>query len=219
MTVPIKVRVGTRPSLLAFKQVEEIHKLVPETIFDIVAIETEGDKDKATPLSQRENTNFFAGEIEKALLNGEIDIAIHSAKDLEPSVASDLFFVVMTKSISPFDCLVSRKDYTLVNLPPGSVIGTSSISRRDSIFRYRQDLIAKDIRGNVDERIAQLDRGDFDAIIVAHAALIRLNLENRISQIIPSHIIEPHLLQGRLAVQIHKDKNDLIEIFRSINEA
>ncbi|MFC1708618.1 hydroxymethylbilane synthase [Candidatus Omnitrophota bacterium] len=213
-----RIKVGTRPSLLALKQSEEIQRRLPNTILDVVTIETKGDKDKVTPLVKIEGSDFFTDEIESALLNKRIDVAVHSAKDLESNIALDLFIVAMTKSISPFDCLVSKGNYTLDSLPLNSIIGTSSRNRRDSIVRYRKDLIAKDIRGNVDERLRQLDRGNFDAIIVAQAALIRLGQEKRIAQTIPSNIIEPHPLQGRLAIQIRKDRDDLIEVFRGIDE-
>jgi len=201
------------------KQVEEIQKRLLNTIFDVVTIETKGDKDKKTPLTQIEGTDFFTNELELALFTGRIDVALHSAKDLEIDIASDLFFVLMTKSISPFDCLVSTGGLVLEDLPSGAIIGTSSTKRKEGILKYRNDLIPKDIRGNVDERLLKLDRGDFDAIVVAQAALIRLGLEKRISQTIPPSIIEPHPLQGRLAIQIHKDRNDLIELFRGIDEA
>lgn len=213
-----RIRVGTRPSLLALKQVKEIQERLPNIAFEVVTIETEGDRDKITPLTQIERSDFFTSELEQALLNEKVDIALHSAKDLETDVAPGLFVVAKTKSIAPFDCLVSNGNFILDRLPSNSIIGTSSKGRRESILRYRKDLIAKDIRGNVDERLGQLDRGGFDAIIVAHAALIRLGFQGRVSQIIPSSIIEPHPLQGRLAIQIRKDRNDLIELFRSIDE-
>lgn len=214
----MQIRVGTRPSCLALRQVEEVQTQIPGINFKVIPILTEGDKDKTTPLILRENSDFFSYEIEQALLRGEIDAAVHSAKDLEENIPDELSIVAMTKSISRFDCFVSRFGYTLDTIPAGSIIGTSSRNRREGIKGYRKDLIIKDIRGNVDERLKQLNRGDFDAIVVAHAALIRLGLSGRITNIIPFNIINPHLLQGRLAVQILKKRQDLRRIFERLHE-
>ena len=211
------IRLGTRPSLLALRQAEEMQALLPEFHFATVPIETRGDKDKTTPLSLREKSDFFTFEIEEALRRGEIDAAVHSAKDMEDEVPEDVPVVAVTYSISPFDSLVSRDGRRLEELAAGSRVGTSSRNRRDAIRRYRGDLVAKEIRGNVDQRLAQLDRGDFEAIIVAHAALLRLGLKERAAQIIPSSIIQPHPLQGRLAVQIHKERKELAAAFRRID--
>ncbi len=212
------IRVGVRPSQLSLKQVEEIHLLVPELKFKVAPIKTKGDKDKLTPLSLKENSDFFTFEIEQALLNKKIDIAIHSAKDLEENIPQDLIIACMTKSISKLDSLVSRENFTLETLPTGSIVGTSSRKRKLAIFNYRKDLSTLDIRGDINERLFQLDKGYFDAIIVAHAALLRLGYKNRVSQIISSDIIQPHPLQGRLAVQVRKDRKDLRKIFRRIHE-
>ncbi|MFH1783153.1 MAG: hydroxymethylbilane synthase [Candidatus Omnitrophota bacterium] len=212
------IKVGTRPSLLALAQVEIIKNLVPELDFEIAPIDTKGDKDKTRPLSLEEDTDFFTYEIEKALLNKEIDIAIHSAKDLEKNRLSELVIAYMTRPPDRRDSLVSSRDLKLDELPSNSVIGASSKNRKASILKYRDDLIVKDIRGNIDERLSQLDRGDFDAVIIAYIAMIRLDIKERVAQVIPFNIIQPHPLQGRIAVQVHKDNYDLIELFRGIDE-
>ena len=213
------LRIGTRPSQLAVKQVEEIAKYLPHMSFDIIPIKTEGDRDKVTPLDEVEKSNFFTYDIEKALFERKIDAALHSAKDIEDNVPKELMIAAMTRSISPFECLTSKGNIKLKDLPSDSIIGTSSQKRKGAIANFRKDLLVKDIRGNIDERLKQLDRGDYDAIIVAHAALLRLGYEKRIAEIIPDYIIEPHPLQGRLAVQVRRDREDIIEIFRRIDEA
>jgi hydroxymethylbilane synthase len=185
--------------------------------FEIIPIETTGDKDKATPLSYVEGADFFTRQIEDALMDGCIDAAVHSAKDLEERMPAGLTIAALTKSISPYECLVSRSHKSLLELPRGAEICTSSIKRREAIISFRGDFTLKDIRGDIEERLSKLDNGEFDAIITAHAALIRLGLENRISEIIPPDIMEPHPLQGRLAVQIREGRRDLAEIFRSIH--
>ncbi|NQT22745.1 MAG: hydroxymethylbilane synthase [Candidatus Omnitrophica bacterium] len=216
--MPKAIRIGTRPSRLAFKQVEEVRDLLKKIRFEVVAIETAGDKDKVTSLAGLEKTDFFTRDIEKALQDGQIDAAIHSAKDVETVTPPGLIIVATTRSVSPHECLVSRNSLKLKELPKGAVVGTSSRKRQEAIMRFRKDLIIKNIRGDIDERLKQLDKGIFDAIIVAHAALIRLGYEDRITELISPDIIEPHPLQGRLSVQIRSDRHDMINIFGRINE-
>lgn len=211
------LKVGTRPSRLAIRQVEEIAGAVGFIRFEIAPIWTAGDKDKTTPLFKTEGSDFFTREIELALLNGDIDIAVHSAKDMEEAPPAGLTIAALTRSISPYECLVSKDNRTLGQLSAGAIIGTSSRKRKDALIAYRGDFIVKDIRGDIEERLGKLDAGDFDAIIAAHAALIRLGLEGRVSDIIPPAIIEPHPLQGRLAVQVRDDRPDLISIFGRIH--
>lgn len=211
------LKVGARPSRLAINQVEEIARLVPFVAFDVMTIDTAGDRDKLTPLSEAEDARFFTKEIENALIAGEIDVAIHSAKDLDWPIPEGLEIAATTRSVSRNECLVSRKGQRLDELPTGALVGTSSKKRKEAVLKYRPDLVIKDIRGNIDERLGQLDRGDFDAIVVAQAALIRLGYEAKIAQIIPEYIIEPHPLQGSLAIEIRKDRIDLLELFRGID--
>lgn len=213
----MQLRVGTRPSPLALKQVEEVEKKIQDIGFQPVIIQTKGDKDKVTPLTLLEKTDFFSYEIEQALLKDEIDVAVHSAKDLEENIPEELVIAAVTSSISRFDCLVSQEGYTFDTLPEKAIVGTSSNNRKEGVKRYRNDLIVKDIRGNIDERLNQLDRGDFDAIIVAQAALMRLGYYEREARIIPFSIIEPNPLQGSLDIQVHKKRKDLQKIFRKID--
>jgi len=212
------IRLGMRPSPLAFKQVEEIKSRLPHIHFDLVAIETRGDRDKRTPLSGLESSDFFTYDIEIALLEGRIDVAVHSAKDLEDKMPDELFIVALTDSISPYESLISKEDFKLAELPPGAAIGTSSRKRKAAVLNFRNDLVVKDIRGNIDERLRQLGNGDFDAIVVAYAAMLRLGYKDRVTEIIPPHIIEAHPMQGRLAVQVRCDRKDMIEIFEEIDE-
>lgn len=211
------IKIGSRPSRLALKQVEEIRQRLPGFNLRIIPIATKGDKDKRLSLFGRQESDFFTAEIEQALLTGSIDAAIHSAKDIERFPLQGLTIAAITSSISPLECLVSRTNLTLKELPSASVVGTSSLSRKEALLRYRPDLVVKGIRGDIDERLSQLDNGKFDALIVAHAALIRLRLQKRIAQVIPKEIIPPHPLQGRLAVQVRCDRIDLLKIFRRID--
>jgi hydroxymethylbilane synthase len=214
----MRLKLGTRPSPLALKQVEEAIEIFRSRgmtdEIEVVRIVSEGDVDKITPLSGRERSDLFTGALEDALISEKIDMAVHSAKDLEDDPPAELVVALTTASISIFETLISRGRYTIDTLPPGSVIGTSSAKRKENILSYRPDLKCRDIRGNIGERIAQLDSGEYDAIIVAHAALIRLGLEERISQILPADKFKPHPLQGILAIQVRREDKGLIARIR-----
>ncbi|MDP2905725.1 MAG: hydroxymethylbilane synthase [Candidatus Omnitrophota bacterium] len=212
------IRVGARPSPLALKQVEEVRRRLPRQRVEIIPIRTDGDIDRVSSLVDKEGSDFFTRQIEQALIDGSIDAAVHSAKDLERDMPQELMIAAVTRSISPFECLVSRGNFGLKSLPLGVRVGTSSQKRKKALLNYRPDLSIKDIRGDIDERLARLDNGEFDAIIVAHAALIRLGYKERIAEVIPKEIMEPHPLQGRLAIQIRKDREGLLDIFRSLDE-
>jgi len=213
------LKVGIRPSLLAFRQAQEVERLLPEIKFQVIPIYTGGDKDRITPLYLVLEKDFFTQEIELALLEGEIDVAIHSAKDLEGNIPEELKIVALTKSISQYEALVTKKGYKLSNLPSGSKIGTSSLKRKEAVLKFRPDLIVQDIRGNINERLEQFEQEKFDAVIMAYAALLRLGYEKIASEIIGENIIAPHPLQGSLAVEIRKDRLDLDLLFRRLDGA
>ncbi|MCM8787420.1 MAG: hydroxymethylbilane synthase [Candidatus Omnitrophica bacterium] len=217
------IRIGSRPSRLALKQVEEVIWMLDthNIKFEIVTFDTTGDIDKYTPISEIEGTDFFTDTIEKALLKKEIDLAVHSAKDLPDIIHPQLEIVAITESLDPYDALVVRKDLnykSLDDLPYGAKIATSSKRRKEQLKNYRQDFEIFDIRGNIEERIEILDRSSFDATVLASCGLIRLGLQNRITQKIPFEILRPHPLQGCLAVEIRKDSFELKEIFKLINQ-
>lgn len=213
----MRCKVGTRPSRLAQVQVEEaLAFLGSRGVFleaEIITIESDGDRDKATPFSKKEGGNFFTRTIEAALLRGEVDLAVHSAKDLEDDPPAGLVSF-LTPCLSAEECLVTRGLGTLRMLPSGSIVGTSSCKRKEALARQRSDLVVKDIRGTIEERLTKLDHGEYDALIMARAALIRLGLEDRISEVLSTDLFPPHPLQGRLALQIRSDHEGLREIIR-----
>jgi len=192
--------VGSRPSRLARKQAEELQRLFPGMGFEFKYIATLGDRDKAIPLSRVEDADFFTREIDQALLKREIDLAVHSSKDLPDVLPKGLGVVLETPSISRFDCLLTKNKLKLRDLPAGSRIGTSSQRRKEQVHILRADLESVEIRGNIEERIALLDNGIIDALIVAHAALIRLGLEERITEIFPLSVFKTHPKQGSLSL-------------------
>lgn len=209
-------RIGTRTSPLALRQVEEILQTSRKAHLDfkaeIVGIDTYGDKDKITPISQIEGTDFFTREIDDALLKRKIDFAVHSAKDLPDVLREGLVIAAQTKSIDPYDALVSKNNLKLTELFRGARIGTSSIRRKTQLSRYRDDFDIVDIRGNIEERLEKLDNGNLDGIVIAACGLVRLGLEKRITERIPFEIIKPHPLQGALAIVAHSDSTELIKL-------
>ncbi len=214
-------RIGTRTSPLALKQVEEIvgalEEFYPAIKIEEVGIDTYGDRDKATPISQIEGSNFFTREIDEALLVGEIDFAVHSAKDLPDNLRENLVIAAITGSIDPYDVLVSKSGLKLHELPYGARIGTSSLRRKAQLKEYRNDFQIVDIRGNIEERLEKLDNSDLEAIVIAAAGLIRLGLGDRITQRIPFEILKPHPLQGALAVVIRTEDSQLLNLLSVID--
>lgn len=214
-----KIRLGARPSKLAIRQAEEIALKLPGYAIEIVPIETLGDKDKVTSFLDGVRDDFFTKEIEEKLASGVIDAAVHSAKDLEDKMPEGLAIACMTRSVSPFECLVSKDGHCLKDLPKGSRVATSSAKRKEALKCLRPDLGTVSVRGNIDERLAKMDNGEFDALLVAHAALIRLGYEDRIAEIFPKEVMEPHPLQGMLAVQVRRDRQEIFDIFKGLNDA
>lgn len=213
--------VGTRKSPLALKQVEEIlgylKKFSPGLEVEIKGIDTYGDKDKATSISDIERTDFFTREIEEALLKGEIDFAVHSAKDLPDKIPNGLCIAAVTKSIDPYDVLVSKDNLQIDQLRQRAKIGASSERRKLQLKKFRSDFQVVDIRGTIHERLTKLDSGGLDAVIIAACALIRLGLEERITQRIPFEILKPHPLQGSLAVETRQDNTELVKLLSKID--
>lgn len=208
-----KYRIGTRKTSLALKQVEEVicglKKFYPSIETEIAGIETYGDKDKVTPISDIEGTDFFTREIDDLLLKGEIDFSVHSAKDLPDSLREGLVIAAITAPVDPYDVLVSKSGLTLDKLPIGAKVGTSSMRRKTQLKKYRNDFTIVDIRGNIEERLYRLDNSDLDAIVIAGAGLERMGLENRITQRIPFEILRPHPLQGALAIIVREHDSNL----------
>jgi len=200
------LRVGTRPSPLAIKQVDELKRMFPWVDFEAVIISTIGDKDKITPLIRVEGGDFFTREIDQALLSAEIDVALHSSKDLPALLTQGLKIAIETVSISPFDALVSKGKLKLLELPYASRIGTSSRRRKEQIYGLRQDLILVDIRGNIEQRLNLIDSGEIDALVVAHAALIRLGLEHMIAEVFSDANFEVSPKQGSLTLVAREDR-------------
>lgn len=200
-------------------QAEEVIKSLksafPKYSFSLRRITTLGDRLKNW---QREDKGIFVKEIEEALIKNEIDLAVHSLKDLPSKMPRQLKLAAVTKREDPRDVLIARERKDLSRLKIGAVIGTSSLRRAAQIFRWRRDLRIENLRGNLDTRIRKLKTGKFDAIIVAAAGLKRLGYGNIFFKAISPEIILPAVGQGALGIQTRKQDKLMENIARSIDD-
>ncbi len=206
------LKVLSRSSALARRQVEELMALLPARDFQALTVESYGDKHQEISLLDNTDPDFFTRELDEAILRGEADIAIHSAKDLPYPLHPDLRVIALTAPGDCTDCLAGA--YTLQTLPPHARVGVSSPSRRDQLLAVRPDLECVSIRGTIEQRLDYIDRGQVDAILVATCALHRLGLEHRIGEILP---FKTHPLQGHLAVTARYDRPDLKALFYPVD--
>jgi len=212
--------IGSRGSKLALWQAEQARdgllRLQPELEVRIEIIKTTGDV-KSEPLSVIGGKGVFTKELEDALLDGRIDIAVHSLKDLPTLLPDSLTISAICKREDPRDALVLRAGSAvdgIENLRRGAIVGTSSQRRVAQLRCWRDDLVIEDLRGNVDTRIRKLDEGRYDAVILASAGLVRLGLENRISLRIPISHMLPAVGQGAIAIETRADDEFAIEATR-----
>ena len=205
------IRVGTRGSRLAVAQTEGVVKnlkeLNPGLETEIIVIKTLGDEITDKPLATVGGKGLFVKEIETALLNNEIDVAVHSLKDLPGELPAGLQITAIPKRLAPFDAFVSSKYRYLSDLPKNAKVGTGSARRKAELLRYRSDLEIVPMRGNVDTRLKKLDDGEADAIILAQAGLERLGLQERIKAVIGMNILLPAAGQGALVLETRSDDN------------
>jgi len=214
----MRIRIGTRKSKLAMAQTmwvaEKIKEAFPEVEIEIVKITTKGDKILSSPLSKIGDKGLFTKEIEEAMLRNEIDMAVHSLKDV-PSVLPDgLELVAFSEREDPRDALICRSSWTLFTIPEGAVVGTSSLRRKALLKHYRKDLVIKDLRGNVDTRLKKLKEGQFDCIILAYAGLKRLGLESEPCEVISEDVFIPSVSQGILGIEARKDDEEIRNVVR-----
>ncbi len=207
--------IGTRKSDLALWQAEfvksEIEKSDKNIKVELKKITTKGDKILDVSLSKIGDKGLFTKELENALLRGEIDLAVHSLKDLPTELPPGLKLGAVTARHAPEDVLIAReKNVTLENLPPGATVASGSLRRKSQILSIRPDINVVDIRGNVPTRIKKFMNSDWDAMILARAGVERLNLQEHVSSIIPIYMILPAVGQGALGIEI-KEGNDFAE--------
>ncbi|MBV1787885.1 hydroxymethylbilane synthase [Marinobacterium sp. D7] len=215
------IRIATRRSLLALWQAEyvkaELERFHPGLQVELVKIESRGDKILDTPLAKIGGKGLFVKELETAMLEGEADIAVHSMKDVPMEFPNGLGLAVICPREKPTDAFVSNTYASFDELPQGAVVGTSSLRREVQIRERRPDLQVRFLRGNVQTRLGKLDAGDYDAIILATAGLVRLELGERIRQEIPPEQSLPAGGQGAVGIECRTDDSELLELLKPLN--
>jgi hydroxymethylbilane synthase len=211
------LRLGTRKSKLALWQANFVKEKL-ETLgckVELVPITTTGDKILDAPLAKIGGKGLFVKEIENALLAGEIDLAVHSLKDVPMIIPEGLTLSAITEREEPYDVLISRNGKKLEELPSGAVVGTSSLRRRVQIKRRRRDLRVEILRGNVDTRLRKLKEGVYDAIVLAYAGVKRMGFSGEISQVLEDFI--PAVGQGSLAIETRAEDERVINFVKGLN--
>ena len=216
------LRIGTRASRLALLQTEivasRLRQAWPEVALEVVEITTAGDRDRTSPLTSGEGAGWFTSAIQDALLAGEVDVAVHSYKDLPTARPEGLVIAAVPQRADPRDALVSRDGATFAGLPQGAVVGTSSPRRAAQAAALRPDLVLRPIRGNVDTRLAKVDAGEYDAAILAIAGLERLGLAERASHVFGFEEMLPAPAQGALAVECRRDDSETLRLLAAIDD-
>ena len=212
------LRIGTRASALALWQTERVRARLADCGYrtERVEIRTTGDLVQEVPLSRIGDRALFTKQLDDALLEGRIDVAVHSLKDLPTRLPDGIALAGVGLREDPRDALVTRSGYRWATLPEGATVATSSLRRRSQLLRRRRDLQIAEVRGNVDTRLAKLDRnaGDWAGIVLAAAGLIRLGLEARISERLPLEVMLPAPGQGALAATSRIDHDHAREALR-----
>jgi hydroxymethylbilane synthase len=215
------IRIGTRGSMLAKWQAEFVRKKILEATgvdAEIVIIKTTGDNLQTASFAQIGGKGVFIKELEEALLNEQIDLAVHSVKDIPTDVPSRLCFPVICRREDTRDCLVAAKNETLSTLRKGARIGTSSLRRRSQVLHVRPDVDVRDLRGNVDTRLRKVASGEYDAILLAKAGLDRLGWSNRISEVLSPEVCMPAVGQGALGVQARLKDSEIADALSSLDD-
>ena len=217
------VRIATRKSALALWQAEyvkaELLRHHPQLTVELVPMSTQGDKILDTPLAKIGGKGLFVKELEQAMLDGRADIAVHSMKDVPVDFPPGLMLHTICPRENPQDAFVSNQFKTLDELPQGAVVGTSSLRRQCQLKALRPDLTVRDLRGNVNTRLAKLDNGEFAAIILAAAGLIRLGFEARIASLLPVDQSLPANGQGAVGIECRSDDLAIQQLLAPLEHA
>ncbi|HEY8911349.1 MAG TPA: hydroxymethylbilane synthase [Desulfosporosinus sp.] len=215
------IRIGTRDSLLAMWQAEwvqsQLAMFYPHLTFELVSMKTKGDKILDVPLSKIGDKGLFTKELENGLLNQELDMAVHSLKDMPTMLPTGLTISAFCEREEPRDVFLSRNGMTLEELPLGSLIGTSSLRRKAQLKHYRPDLEFMDLRGNLQTRWKKLMESDMAGIVLAAAGVKRLGWEERITQILPEDMMLSAVGQGSIAIEIVENRTDIHELLSRLN--
>jgi len=217
------LRIATRSSALALWQAEfiksELERLHSHITVELIKIKTQGDIILDVPLAKVGGKGLFVKELEEAMLDGRADLAVHSMKDVPMEFPEGLGLVAICEREDPTDAFISNRYANIDELPAGAVVGTSSLRREAQIRANRPDLEIKMLRGNVNTRLAKLDAGDYDAIILASSGLKRLGFSDRIRYCLPDTFCLPAVGQGALGIECRLSDNELRELLEPLNHA
>jgi hydroxymethylbilane synthase (EC 2.5.1.61) len=215
------LRIATRKSALALWQAEyvkaELMKYHPQLVVELVPMTSRGDKILDVPLAKVGGKGLFVKELEHALLENEADIAVHSMKDVPMDFPDGLGLAVICEREDPRDALVSGKYLTLESIPPGAIIGTSSLRRQSQLLAMRPDLEVTFLRGNVNTRLAKLDAGEFDAILLAAAGLKRLGFDDRIASCLAPEKLLPAGGQGAVGIECRTGDTNILALLQPLH--
>ena len=210
------LRIATRKSPLALWQAEHVKARLQQAHagleIELVTMSTRGDKILDTPLAKIGGKGLFVKELEQGMLEGTADIAAHSIKDVPMEFPEGLHLATILEGEEPCDAFVSNRYQAVDELPQGAIVGTCSLRRRCQLLNRRPDLVIRDLRGNVNTRLAKLDNGEFDAIVLACAGLLRLGMDNRIRQRIPAELILPAVGQGAIGLEAREGDDETLEL-------
>ncbi len=223
--MPDTIRIGTRSSTLALWQSnfvkDQITSKYPDAIIEIIHIKTKGDRILDAPLSKIGDKGLFTKELENALLDDRIDLAVHSLKDLTTTLPAGLTLGAVTERDDIRDVFITppSKHYNgLEELPEGATIATGSLRRKCQLLAFRPDLTIADIRGNINTRLQKLDESDWDGMLLASAGLLRLGWHDRMTQVIDPKIMLPAVGQGALGVEIREDDRRMAELLNLLDD-
>lgn len=219
---PVVFRIGTRRSPLAMKQTREaadaLRAAYPGCVIRLIPVTTKGDRDLARPLADLGGKGAFTQAIEEQILDGTIDLAVHSLKDMPAELAPGLAITAVMKRSEGRDVLVSPKYGSLEELPPGASVGTSSLRRTAQILHLRPDLQVRNLRGNIETRVRKVEEGEYDAAILAGAGLERLDLGDKIRSWLPESEFLPAGGQGAIAVESRSEDDRMVRLLSVLND-
>jgi hydroxymethylbilane synthase len=216
------LRLGTRRSDLALWQASRVREKLlaryPQFEVVLIKIDTRGDKVLDQPIPEVGGKGLFTEEIDQQLRRGELDLAVHSLKDLPTELPDGLALAAVCDRRWVHDVLIAPNNFTLATLPSGSRVGTCSLRRTAQVKAFRRDLEILPLRGNVPTRLRKLENGDYDAIVLAEAGVRRLGFEARISEVLSTEIMLPAPAQGALGIEIHADDAELQNLLARLND-
>ncbi|GBD93631.1 porphobilinogen deaminase [bacterium BMS3Abin05] len=213
-------KLGTRGSKLALWQAywvkERLVNRNPGLSIELVKITTTGDRDQTSPLDQLGDTGVFIKEIERSLRKGEIDFAVHSAKDLPSEIHEDFDLMAFTEREDPRDVLLAQNGWTLKELPPKACLATGSLRRKAQLLAYGPEFQFKNLRGNIDTRLRKYQESDWDGIVVAWAGIKRMGYRSYVTEFLPPEICLPAVGQGAIAIEGRRHDREVRQLVRSI---